>query len=186
MQSGFNTNFRHRGVLFHVQTEDSGRANPHVITHLFYGGNIIASVKREYSDHLEAENIEALVRDLMESQHKAMLKKLSRGEHDTVIFERLGAEIFSEAAAEKPPPPARPVTQPEMQIELDSPQAPPAAPAPPSASSTQPPAPLAASDSARAESPRPFGESVVSQKPLDEVVLDYLVENARKRKRTAK
>jgi len=32
MLSGFNTNFRYRGVLFHVQTEDSGRGNPHVIT----------------------------------------------------------------------------------------------------------------------------------------------------------
>jgi hypothetical protein len=34
---------------------------------------------------------------------------------------------------------------------------------------------------------RVFGDRVVSEKPLDEVVLDYLVENARnKRKRTAK
>ena len=31
-----------------------------------------------------------------------------------------------------------------------------------------------------------FGEAVVSEKPLDEVVLDYLVENARKRKQRAK
>ena len=33
---------------------------------------------------------------------------------------------------------------------------------------------------------RVFGERVVSEKPLDEVVLDYLVENARKRKRQPK
>ncbi len=173
MQSGFNTNYRHRGVLFHVQTEDSGRSNPHVITHLFYGGNIISSVKREYTDHLETQDIAAVVRDLMESQHKAMLRKLSCGEHDAVITERLGPEIFSEtdaaaAPATQPPGPAAPSvtppnTQPEMEIELDT------------------PAPLEMAD------PTPsFGESVVSQKPLDEVVLDYLVENARKRKRTAK
>jgi hypothetical protein len=49
MLSGFNTNFRYRGVLFHVQTEDSGQQNPHVITHLFYGGNNIASDKQEYA-----------------------------------------------------------------------------------------------------------------------------------------
>jgi hypothetical protein len=30
---------------------------------------------------------------------------------------------------------------------------------------------------------RTFGDSPVSQKPLDEVVLEHLVENARKRKR---
>ena len=28
-----------------------------------------------------------------------------------------------------------------------------------------------------------FGEGIVSEKPLDEVILNYLVENARKRKR---
>ena len=33
---------------------------------------------------------------------------------------------------------------------------------------------------------RVFGDRVVSEKPLDEVVLDYLVENARKRKRSSK
>ena len=31
--------------------------------------------------------------------------------------------------------------------------------------------------------PRPFGEGVVSNRPLDEVILAYLVEKARQRKR---
>ena len=35
-----------------------------------------------------------------------------------------------------------------------------------------------------AEAPgRSFGEGIVTEKPLDEVILNYLVENARKRKR---
>ena len=38
---GANTNVRHRGVLFHVQTEDSGRSNPHVISHLYHQGTIV-------------------------------------------------------------------------------------------------------------------------------------------------
>src|SRR5262245_18055169 len=45
---GANTNVRHRGVTFHVQTEDSGRANPHVISHLYHHGTILASEKTEY------------------------------------------------------------------------------------------------------------------------------------------
>ena len=32
---GFNNNVRHKGRLFHIQTEDSGVRHPHVITHLF-------------------------------------------------------------------------------------------------------------------------------------------------------
>ena len=67
MLSGFNTNFRHRGVLFHVQTEDSGIENPHVITHLFHGGNILASQKREYSDQLGSGNLASVVLSFLPS-----------------------------------------------------------------------------------------------------------------------
>jgi hypothetical protein len=51
------------------------------------------------------------------------------------------------------------------------------------------PAPAAAAapaPSAQQRLARAFGDAVVSEKPLDEVVLDYLVENARKRKQRAK
>ena len=41
---GYNTNVRHKGKLFHIQTEDSGIGHPHIITHLFAdGGRIVAS-----------------------------------------------------------------------------------------------------------------------------------------------
>ena len=49
MQLGFNTNIRYQAVQFHVQTEDSGSARPHVITHLYHKGVILASEKREYA-----------------------------------------------------------------------------------------------------------------------------------------
>jgi hypothetical protein len=156
MLSGFNTNFRHRGVLFHVQTEDSGRSNPHVITHLFHGGNILASEKRTYEDKLGAADLDGEVRGLMEFQHKAMLKRLSRGEYDSVIEQRLGAGAFDSTSTdtESTLPPGPEVTEPEVPTETP-----------------------------KERIARAFGEGVVSQRPLDEVVLDYLVENARKRKR---
>ena len=74
MQSGFNTNIRHRGVLFHVQTEDSGKANPHVITHLFHGGNIMASEKRDYSEQLAAGgNLEQVLLEVPFEQRQAVV-----------------------------------------------------------------------------------------------------------------
>ena len=97
MLSGFNTNYRHRGVVFHVQTEDSGLAHPHVITHLFHGGNIVASRKSAYADKLGAADLESEVRALMERQHKEMLLALRRGDHDETIVARLGAGIFGDA-----------------------------------------------------------------------------------------
>ena len=35
---GYNTNVRHKGKLYHIQTEDSGVNRPHIITHLFADG----------------------------------------------------------------------------------------------------------------------------------------------------
>jgi hypothetical protein len=71
-QLGYNTNVRYKDRVFHVQTEDSGVARPHVITHLFAdGGRIIKSVKRAYADILDEPDLIARVKKLMQEQHKA-------------------------------------------------------------------------------------------------------------------
>jgi len=157
MLTGFNTNIRHNGVLFHVQTEDSGRSHPHVITHLYHGGTILASEKRGYADLLQARDLDQEVRALMETLHKSMLKRLRSGDFDALIAERLAGAAASTAVGADTASTNRPE---------GSPQAP---------AVTGPPLrPLHA-----------FGEGVVSEKPLDEVVLEYLVESARRRKRSA-
>ncbi len=197
MLSGFNTDIRHRGVLFHVQTEDSGLDNPHVITHLFHGGNILASEKRDYSHLLGQGNIEEPVRKLMESQHKTMLKRLSGGEHDAVLSERLGPDIFGvEAAQADPASAAEEPTQLSVSgipsvVAEDSQfgaRGPGAAAAEPilEPEFTTPLAPEKPGGRPSTRLSRVFGERVAREKPLDEVVLDYLVENARKRKRPPK
>lgn len=74
---GYNTNVRHKGKLYHIQTEDSGINHPHVITHLFAdGGRIIASRKTSYAEHLGGDDIEGTVRKLMQEQHKAIFIEL--------------------------------------------------------------------------------------------------------------
>jgi len=82
--TGFNHNIKHKGKVFHVQTEDSGVNNPHIITHLFVGGNILATRKGSYTDIVEAPNLQDLVRDMMEEQHKEMLRNLINGVYDNV------------------------------------------------------------------------------------------------------
>jgi hypothetical protein len=191
MLSGFNTNFRYRGVLFHVQTEDSGQKNPHVITHLFYGGNIIASEKQEYTSLLGGDEIETAVKKIMEGQHKSILKQLSRGEHDNAICERLGPDIFNGelvGGTDSAPPPTRTERSlPPATVTATPQHAPPVSPA--TAEPTifaEEPSPAAASTPPDTGLSRVFGDRVISEKPLDEVVLDYLVENARKRRRQPK
>ena len=162
MLPGFNTNVRHRGVLFHVQSEDSGRAHPHVITHLYHGGTILFSEKVSYAERLDAPDLPARVRELMESQHRNVLERLRAGAFDPSIRERLGP-VLDDADT-------RASTRPTATGANDEVTAPPSAEA-------------AAAPADTPEGPRqPFGESVVSGKPLDEVILDYLVENARKRR----
>jgi len=74
---GYNTNVRHKGKLYHIQTEDSGVNHPHVITHLFAdGGRIIASRKTGYSEHLGSKDLGGIVKKLMQDQHKAMFIEL--------------------------------------------------------------------------------------------------------------
>ncbi|MCG8424798.1 MAG: hypothetical protein MJE77_43465 [Proteobacteria bacterium] len=83
---GYNHNISYRGLVFHVQTEDSGVTNPHIYTHLFHEGVILSTRKLEYS----AEASDDVVKSLMQAQHRAVLKDLKRGEFDDKIDSYLG------------------------------------------------------------------------------------------------
>lgn len=170
MITGANTNVRYRGRVFHVQTEDSGRANPRILSHIYFGGTILATQRSGYADLLEpggadGEQLEKEVRARIEAQHKDLLKRLKAGEFDATIAERLGDTASSLPSTE--PGEDIPATAPQFDSASD-----------------------AGGDSASAASvpgseppaeERAFGDGIVSQKPLDEVILDYLVEKARRR-----
>lgn len=115
---GYNTNVRHKGKLYHIQTEDSGVNHPHVITHLFAdGGRIIASRKTGYAEHVGAKDLHAIVKRLMQDQHKSMFIELRDGvyDEDSLLANPLesGTVEASASAAHRPaaasraaPPPA--------------------------------------------------------------------------------
>ena len=79
MLTGFNTDFKYNGVVYHVQTEDNGRKNPTIVTLLYRGGAILASRKTSYADIIKFERLEKVVRELMEQQHKQVIKDLMAG-----------------------------------------------------------------------------------------------------------
>ena len=113
------------------------------------------------ADHVEVPNLAEVVKELMETQHKAVLKRLVNRGFDEIILERLGADALADATethAQSKPSQTEPVKGVES----------------------------SASEPLAEESARSFGEGIVSDKPLDEVILNYLVENARnKRKRSS-
>lgn len=86
MVLGFNHNIQYKGEIFHIQTEDSGVATPHIITLLYRGGTIIASKKTGYADIIKADNLELVVEELMKDQHKEILRRLKSGEFDERAF----------------------------------------------------------------------------------------------------
>jgi hypothetical protein len=86
MVVGFNHNVKYKGDIFHIQTEDSGLANPHIITLLYRGGTILASKKTNYADIIKMENLEKVVEELMKEQHKEMLRNLKAGLFDERAF----------------------------------------------------------------------------------------------------
>jgi hypothetical protein len=81
MLVGYNTNISYKGTVYHVQTEDSGIKNPHIITLLYYKGTILARKKISYAHIASAPDYQEKVREIMKDQHKAMLKELITGRH---------------------------------------------------------------------------------------------------------
>lgn len=98
---GFNNNVKHKGRVFHVQTEDSGVRHPHVITHLFAdGGRILKTLKTSYAEHLNEANLRDIVHQLMKDQHKAMFVALRDGQFDHIFEEKDAAAQAAAAAAQ--------------------------------------------------------------------------------------
>lgn len=89
MLPGFNHNLRHRGAIFHIQTEDGGRSDPRILTQLFIGGRLLKVDRRSYSALLSSQasphEIEAAIRERMMAQHKSMLKRVALGEFDGAL-----------------------------------------------------------------------------------------------------
>jgi hypothetical protein len=88
---GFNNNVRHRGRIFHIQTEDSGVRFARIVTHLFAdGGRIIKTTKTDYTEHLEKSDVSRVVRALMKEQHRSMFAALRAGELDSLLERAIG------------------------------------------------------------------------------------------------
>jgi len=82
---GINTDIRHRGTTFHVQTEDSGPSNPILVTHVFVGGFIIETRRAEYADLLNTSDWEETVRQRMRGQHREVAEALRQGDFNDAI-----------------------------------------------------------------------------------------------------
>src|SRR3954470_1096132 len=159
---GYNHNVRYAGRLWHVQTEDSGVNNPHIFTHLFHEGTILATKRIDYDPSSEV----GIVQKLMQAQHKAMLRDVKAGAFDDKIARFFGAPVVHDREDQTDPgaaplsgefdaaPKTDPSMHPPRTPSQESVPIPPAAPPPRVAAPAQPPARTASS---AANVPRPMG-----------------------------
>ncbi|MBX7222416.1 MAG: hypothetical protein K1Y36_20870 [Blastocatellia bacterium] len=119
MITGFNTDIKHDGVVYHVQTEDKGPENPLLLSLVYVGGHILAAKRTNYAKE-QAEGIsEKQLQEKLEKQHKLILAIISRGRIQDLVAlrereiqaekeakERGGpeAEVVPQVALPAPPP----------------------------------------------------------------------------------
>jgi uncharacterized protein YcfJ len=189
---GYNTNVRHKGKLYHIQTEDSGVQHPHIITHLFAdGGRIVASKKTDYAQHISTENLHDVVKKLMQDQHKAMFIALRDCVYDE--DEKPGAAAAANAggterAARHTDPPELDLDALERAAEAHLSQSAAAnvkpVPRQRSGGRYQQAVPAQQKPSVRPDKRQPnpeasiFNGQVLRGKSLDEVILSYLADDA--------
>jgi len=117
MLTGYNTDFKFQGKIYHVQTEDGGVNSPFITSLLYFQGAILASRKTSYADILKADCLDEVVRDIMMEQHKKMIRDLMQGKLDinnaphesTYQPSPAPKPVAAKAAAPAaPPPPSQP------------------------------------------------------------------------------
>jgi hypothetical protein len=179
MITGYNTDVRHREVVFHVQTEDKGAANPFIESLVYVGGQVLASRRANYADLLAEGRDEKEIVALMDHQHRTMIAAIRHGKLDAKM-EALIRPKTSPLPLIAPAPPGdgpgagRPVA--------DGASLPGAAAAA---------APRGAAAAARGMTPRPMPVQPMSPPPaapppavartersLDQVILEYLTNEA--------
>jgi len=79
MLAGFNNNVIYKNDVYHVQTENTGPPNSFITTIIYRKGAVVASKKISYEDVLQDKNADETVKQLMENQHKSMIKALLGG-----------------------------------------------------------------------------------------------------------
>ncbi len=126
MLTGYNTDFKFQGKVYHVQTEDGGVNSPYITSLLYHQGAILASRKTSYADILKADCLEDVVRELMMEQHKQMIRDLMQGKLDVHNAPHEAAYQSAPALKVAPAPIAAPARAKET--EKPAPKAAPLAP----------------------------------------------------------
>jgi hypothetical protein len=94
--TGYNTDVKREGRVFHVQTEDKGLSNPVIESLIYAGGKILASRQYSYAWHVREGYEERVVQELLDCQHRKMMRDIHGGKYDPEGPPPFGAGIITE------------------------------------------------------------------------------------------
>jgi hypothetical protein len=79
MVTGFNTDIKHNGVVYHIQTEP--RKDAGIETTVYVRGAVIHSLKTSYQDFLNSPDYsDERLKRLLEDQHRQVIARIRAGE----------------------------------------------------------------------------------------------------------
>src|SRR6185436_11808813 len=85
MITGFNTDVKHEGSVYHVQTEARGRDNPVLESLVYIGGTIIAKKIFPYADQLREGATEDAIASLLRRQHQTIIAAIRAGRINELV-----------------------------------------------------------------------------------------------------
>jgi hypothetical protein len=84
MITGFNTDVRHDGNIYHVQTEDGGKDNPILESLVYVGGTIVAKKLTPY-EPLKGDSGQDTLASLLKRQHQVIIAAIKAGRIEDLI-----------------------------------------------------------------------------------------------------
>jgi hypothetical protein len=101
MITGFNTDVKHEGSVYHVQTEARGRENPVLESLVYIGGTIIAKKISPYSDQHRQGATEDAIASLLRRQHQIVIAAIKAGRIEELIHLATDDKVREVKAEEK-------------------------------------------------------------------------------------
>jgi hypothetical protein len=181
MITGFNTDVRFDGRIYHVQTEDRGHENPVLESLVYIGGTVVAKKSTPYSEQLSGGATEEMIASLLKRQHQVIIAAIKAGRIEDLI--RHSAQVQNarndspareqpaSAALQQTPAPLKAPVEP---VKSNASSTPPDAPAPPPAITTRASGPEA-NKKIPAVKTGPGEQS--GGLDLDQVIADYVKRN---------
>lgn len=111
MLIAYNNDIEFRSRWYHIQTEDNGIKDGHIMTTVFYSGQILDSNSISYKSAIEGvtsvEEQNKIIKNLMVKQHQLYYTKLYEGTYEAIVTGQSGRGANANTTSSRPAMPSR-------------------------------------------------------------------------------